>query len=287
MKLINIETPVPPIIKVDTPYTYKLWNDGKKLKSFAMLNDRMYVIYQRCQSVYVYNYSEQLRLIDEIVVVGMRAPKDIAACEKYNCVYISDSEVKCIWKVSLNEPKEITKYASDFNAPYGISVSPNGTIVAVDEVQNKDGSIKTNVLLYHRKTSRATKKIDPEKITKPIKYAMMMSKHTCIACLERKIVEVDKLGNVLRQFPDESHPGSLKNLLPIQTNDTSLLLLDIESSKVYLLSDEFTLLGESQDIHIKDPQTVKKIGYHENQIIIALKSGSVLVETITIPGASG
>ena len=100
---------------------------------------------------------------------------------------------------------------------------------------------------------------------------------------------MDKLGNVLRQFPDESHPGFLKNLLPVvvQTNDTSLLLLDIGSSKVYLLSDEFTPLGEPQDIYIKDPQTVKKIGYHDNQIIIALKSGSVLLETITIPGATG
>ena len=188
MKLTNIEPSMPSSIIVNTPSTFKLWNDGKKLKSFAMLNDQMYVIYQRCQSVYVYNYSEQFKLIDEIIVVEMKAPKDIAVCEKYNCVYISDSEVKCIWKVSLNEPKQITKYASDFNAPYGISVSPSGTIVTVDEMQNSDGSIKTNILLYHRKTSRATKKIDPEKITKPIKYAMMLSNHACIVCLEGEIV---------------------------------------------------------------------------------------------------
>lgn len=102
------------------------------------LRRTIYVLGQWSKSIRVYDDTIPFTLQSEIHLDGVKRPCDLAASDKNECLYISDSLCKCIWKVdvsdkTIGEPdaQRATLWLDTISSPYTLSVSRDGHVITV------------------------------------------------------------------------------------------------------------------------------------------------------------
>lgn len=102
------------------------------------LRRKIYVLCQWSKSIRVYDDASPFQLQSEIHLDGIRKPCDLAASDKNECLYMSDSLCKCIWKVDLDD-KLVGKpdgqrpalWLDNASSPFTLSVTRDGHVITV------------------------------------------------------------------------------------------------------------------------------------------------------------
>src|SRR6218665_1130956 len=82
----------------------------------------------------VFEDQNQFRLLRKITIKQIKDPQDIGSSEKKNCLYVSDSDGYCIWKITKEQGDEhkVMKWLTTDHKPYTISVSIDGNLLMVN-----------------------------------------------------------------------------------------------------------------------------------------------------------
>lgn len=96
----------------------------------TILDTLMYVAHHGLNVISVYKTAPTFKHMKEITVDGLSEPFDMAACPLNRCLYITDSENKCVWKVQAADGKA-TKWMENIFDPFTISVSSKGNVLMV------------------------------------------------------------------------------------------------------------------------------------------------------------
>lgn len=94
------------------------------------LPNEIYVLRHGSQSssVLVYNDQSPFQLQKEIVLEAVRLPKDIVASTELRCLYISDKDKKCIWKVTITDCR-LREWLQGVEDPFTMSLSSDNMVV--------------------------------------------------------------------------------------------------------------------------------------------------------------
>ena len=105
----------------------------------ACIADRVYVVVHDLFKIQVFQNTPPFTELPSIVTPELRRPNDMGACKKQNCLYVSDSNHGCVWKIELSRcssAREITKDWVKVVNPHGLSVAANGWVVIVTRHPN-------------------------------------------------------------------------------------------------------------------------------------------------------
>lgn len=86
-----------------------------------LLSNQRLLAYQR-DSPYLRN------IFDDIAIPEIGGPVDIAACHRTSCLYISDQEKFCVWRILVDEQR-IFKWLLEVGEPFSRSVTRAGRVL--------------------------------------------------------------------------------------------------------------------------------------------------------------
>lgn len=107
--------------------------EGDHIVGVAKLLDKILVISRSPQTVITVFKDQNPFCLQKIMALReILCPEDIASSEQQQCVYISDKDSYCIWKITSkpNDDYEVTKWCSA-SSPFTMSVSSSGHLVMV------------------------------------------------------------------------------------------------------------------------------------------------------------
>lgn len=92
----------------------------------------------------VYSLDAPFKLQREISSQDLKDPRDIAAGNKF--LFITDAEVKCVWKMTTKKKTKFTKFIKDAQSPFTISINCRGEIIMAQHpnklvIYNSDGEM--------------------------------------------------------------------------------------------------------------------------------------------------
>lgn len=107
----------------------------------TVVDDKIYVLSGSIGSVLVYQARDPFSFIDEIAIPEITSPWDIAGSSESSCLYISDKDTSCVWKVSLTEVEKdgwfgseryehlVSRWLCGISEPHTLSISNDGTML--------------------------------------------------------------------------------------------------------------------------------------------------------------
>lgn len=101
----------------------------------ALLNDMIYVIYEKSNVISVFN-SNSTTASDQFVIEELQAPRDVAASELNQCIYISDNMSGVVWKIDIKLPRTATKWFYE-RSPYTLYAGPDDTLLVTKYNENR------------------------------------------------------------------------------------------------------------------------------------------------------
>lgn len=93
----------------------------------AKLSGCICVLVRNPNAIHVFLDQHTFRSKSQIQIHDIKKPHDIASAEKQNCLYVTDSEIHCVWKVTSDHT--ITKWLSDIGDPYTLFITPDSRLV--------------------------------------------------------------------------------------------------------------------------------------------------------------
>lgn len=195
----------------------------------AKLEDKVYVLYKAPNRIHVYNISKPYSILEEFSVKHLQSPCDVAACATSNCLYVTDQETRCIWKI-VPRDRQVTRWLSDLGEPFTVSVSNDGGVIiprdgqpSFVEIYNSDAVLILSVRL-------------PEEIQHPTRVVEtptgnIIILHRCRDDLSSVVLsEVTANGNIVNRFA----PGDDEELL----NDGCRLAIVIDSDDFVVFTSD-------------------------------------------------
>src|SRR6218665_492649 len=117
------------------------------------LEDKVYMIYEASNRIQVFNPRIPFSVLEEIRVKDLKSPYDVAACATSNCLYVTDLETRCIWKIMPSD-RQATRWLSNLGEPFTLSMSSDGRVIvprdgqpSFVEIYNSDAVLVQNVRL--------------------------------------------------------------------------------------------------------------------------------------------
>ena len=94
------------------------------------LKDYIFILCVQTKSIRVYEDTTPFDLLMLIATEEMKSPRHLVSSATSECLYVSDYDSSCIWKIALEDHK-VTKWMCSRDRPMGISVSNDGQVIAV------------------------------------------------------------------------------------------------------------------------------------------------------------
>lgn len=137
---------------------------NEKVYGVAKLRNEIYVL---CQStagnvIRVFEDQTPFSLQRKIELKEIKSPHDIGSGERENCLYISDLELKCVWKITreTDDKHTIIKWLVTDYQPLTLSVSNDGQLLVINH--------SSSMLMLYESDARLSKSIQlPRNIEKP------------------------------------------------------------------------------------------------------------------------
>ena len=101
----------------------------------AALLNRLYVVCWQSNTILVYEDREPFAHLDNVQITRIRSPRDIAACTKANCLYITDYNRPCVWKLKPSSDYKITRWLAGIGDPWTLSVTDDGDVLVFREAR--------------------------------------------------------------------------------------------------------------------------------------------------------
>src|SRR6218665_906605 len=126
-------------IKIDFTQRIKLhvneivWGVTKLRNEIFVL---CHVIYPATTLILAFEVRYPFRFRRNTKIKQIKAPFDIGSSENENCLYVSDSVSRCIWKIAKEKGGGHTgrKWLTTDHVPYTISVSIDGNLLMLNDV---------------------------------------------------------------------------------------------------------------------------------------------------------
>lgn len=106
--------------------TKKLGVDAN-LCGITKLSHSIYVLVRNPSAIHVFLDQKSFPSKAQIQIQDIKKPHDIAAAEKQNCLYVTDSETTCVWQITTDYT--ITKWLSNIGDPFTLYMTPNSHLV--------------------------------------------------------------------------------------------------------------------------------------------------------------
>ena len=100
--------------------------EQRGVTGIAATSSHLYVVRHGADHVEVRD-KEKFNVTQSIHIPGLKSARGLAACEHYNCLYISDDELKVIHRVDLSN-KSVTKWSVN-GQPCGISLTRKHNLI--------------------------------------------------------------------------------------------------------------------------------------------------------------
>src|SRR5262249_48735664 len=99
--------------------------------SMAELNNILYVCTEGSDKIQVFDVSATYHFsqIEHVKVPGIKISQDFVVCSRASCLYISDCDMYCIWRVTLSADNIVDKFITTDYQPRKMSVQSSRLLV--------------------------------------------------------------------------------------------------------------------------------------------------------------
>ena len=262
------------------------------LKAFVVWKGKLYAIFKGVNSVDEYMCQPPFEFKRTIPVEGMKNPVDIASCSKFNCLYVTDADVRCVWKISFSRFRaigDITKIISDVEFPstLKISVTPIGKLVLVEDCELADGNMvsRGSVNIYDENgTPKKIYHIPAGAGNESLKHAVLNNHDRFVVSFGGRLGILDKLENITARYPISGSPAFDKEEawhVVIDDHDRTFLT-NFKNREIIVLDKDlhelFSLDISTAQLEDTDPPICYTV--HMDKIYIGLLSGNILVKDV-------
>lgn len=233
----RVLSPSPVMLAMPSKVT-ELDVSDRSVAGVAMLSNRLYLVCQGVNIVFVFGTDDPFPKLDEINIPEVSWPWDICACAKTARLYVTDFLNACVWCFKPEDGK-VVRWLNGLAQPYTLSVMSDGRVLitrqghpsTLDAVDS-DASLLWTLDL-------------PEEVEIP-NHAIESSKGTYIVSYggadttTQGILELDEHGKVLCSYPED---GSKLDRPYHVTQDESgrILVADYYNNRVIRLEQELGL----------------------------------------------
>jgi hypothetical protein len=105
------------------------------------LHHQLFVICRQSDTVLAYRDDRPFERLEDVHVSGLRDPWDVASCSTHSCLYVTDLEGGCIWRVTLTPKssnqtapwsKSMTeRWLDNVDRPWTVSVTDDARVILV------------------------------------------------------------------------------------------------------------------------------------------------------------
>ena len=261
-------------------------SNSDTLKSMTIFDSKMYAVFDGYNGIRVYHGSSPFDFIREIKIETLKTPVDIVGCKKSNCLYVSDSANRCIWKVSFGifqTNYSTSKFIKDVSCTFKMSVTQTAKVILVT---GKNNTTASRIEMY-KADGKLFKSIHLKSDTESLQHAVMNRNDRFIVSFGGRIGEVDKLGNILLSFPPINDPGfdiETDRQTPryITMDDSNHTFVShYENNKILVLDNDLKEIG-NVDIPNQPPNTryLQKFVLNRERLCVGIASGEVVAVNI-------
>lgn len=116
-------------------------DEDHSVMGVTVVDDNIYVLSESLGSVLVYQARDPFGLIKKIGIPEIKSPWDMVGSSESSCLYISDKDTSCVWKVTLTEVEKegwflnerhehlVSRWLCGIRDPHTMSLSNDGTML--------------------------------------------------------------------------------------------------------------------------------------------------------------
>jgi len=225
---------------IGEPRVLYVSDEGAPITGIATTSSHLYYVRYGADHVRVLD-REKFDVKQNIYIPGLNEAGGLAACQHYNCLYVSDTVSKVIHRVVLST-KSVCKWSVS-GEPWGISLTRKHNIFV--------NLCKTKSIVEYTTEGRFLRQIRlDESIYRPQDCVELSTGQLVVSHVGRtqhRVVIVDTNGATVKSYggPRRSSTGQLKEPrgLTVDTFD-NILVTDWSNDKVKVLSSKLTLLHD-------------------------------------------
>lgn len=227
---------------------------AKGIHGVAKLSRNIYILCRAPNSIHVYADQSPFNFIKEIKTHYIQQPKDLAACPKSSCLYITDgysmftkSGNRCVWKIT--DETNVTNWLSNVASPWTISVCKDGRVAML-----RDEEHRARLEVYQSDSILTQSLLMPADVREPLHVVESSAGNFIVSCRYGglwSLCEIALDGHLVAQFLPENGPERLDypcyvakyfddRIIVDDRNNHRVLLVNLEpkSSQVLLTRSE-------------------------------------------------
>jgi len=173
------------------------------VRGVTQLHDVVYIVCAGSPTILRFNATTHQRLTD-IVVIYLKMPSDIVACERTSQLYVADSG-KHVWRVSSDGediPRWLSRSPSDTFNPWTLSVTSTRLLVTtfdshqMIQFDSSDGDELKRLqllnvdMLPHRAVASSTGAFIVSRYSRQLNQVMSLKSTLAVKCCVRSVVHV-------------------------------------------------------------------------------------------------
>lgn len=256
----------------------------RNVTGVAVLCRRLYVVL--VDAIRVFEDRHPFRPITEIAVPGMSSLVDAASCRNYQCLYVTDRNKSCVWK--LTGQHQASAMIHGIANPFTVSVAPDCTLVTVRWGQPSQ-------LEFYRPDAALLKvvRLDPQ-VVLPYHAVQTLTGNIVVSHggkdnRTHRVLEVSvATGQVIRRFPlngegDSAPPRHLNCPQHLALDDEDrVFVADFYNGVVLYLRPELDLdrvLALEEKDGIRRPS---RLCYLPNRDVLFVVNGNKFVDVYAI-----
>ena len=103
-------------------------------RGVTKLRKEIYILCPLDHLIRVYEDREPFRLQKDMEIEETKFPRDIGSSEQENCLYVSDNDERCVWKITreTDDQHKIIKWLTTDYKPWTLSVSREGELLMIN-----------------------------------------------------------------------------------------------------------------------------------------------------------
>lgn len=243
-------------------------NVSDNVWSVTVLNDLICILCRGPTSIRFYRNDPPYIAQNEMKPSSIVNPWDLKASDSSKCLYITDRDVACVWKVTQNE-RTVTKWLVGVSDPYRISVCARGQVMiakwgspASIDTLDANGHLSEHLRL-------------PVKILEP-RDALELSNGNIIVSHRWRdnglwgVSELTRKGHIMHRFDPREDLQKL-NFPSEMSVDSSgrVYVADYNNDRVILLSSELEWNEILLTKHKDNVQKPRSLCHKQNQLLVA------------------
>lgn len=219
------------------------------------LNDSLYVLCHQPNAVRVYecNDDDAFPFQRQILLQLIVQPWDIAASSRSNCLYVTDSHNRCVWKIKESCGSQVAKWLHDASSlQFTLSVTSNGQVLLVT-----GGAPRLSLELYTPDAELARSIRLPGHVFSPVHAVVTTSGNFVVIygwwnSKRWGICKLNSEGETVRQFRPMNDSQQLNCPWHLALDeDDGVFVADYENNRVIVLDSDLSwvkiLLSQDND----------------------------------------